>query len=69
MKIDSKWTKLGLLVGSDSKILWLAGGSGPLCAIANPNDPSIVDLYVSGRDSQNRSGQIQSGIGSYCGHL
>ena len=55
MKIDSKWTKLGLLVGPDPKIEWLAGGSGPCCAIANINDASIVDLYISGRDSQNRS--------------
>lgn len=55
MKNDSNWTKLGLLLGRDGRIEWLAGGSGPCCAIANPNDPSIVDLYVSGRDLQNRS--------------
>lgn len=55
MKADSGWTKLGLLVGPDPKIEWLAGGSGPCCAIANKNDASIVDLYISGRDSQNRS--------------
>lgn len=55
MKHDSKWTKLGLLLTPDPKIEWLAGGSGPCCAIANPDDTSIVDLYVSGRDSQNRS--------------
>jgi hypothetical protein len=55
MKIDLKWAKLGLLVGPNPKIEWLAGGSGPCCAIANTNDASIVDLYVSGRDSQSRS--------------
>ena len=55
MKNDLKWTKLGLLVGPDPKIEWLAGGSGPCCAISNIKDTSIVDLYVSGRDSQNRS--------------
>lgn len=55
MKLDSKWTKMGLLLGPDKKIEWLAGGSGPCCAIANRDDASIVDLYVSGRDQQNRS--------------
>ena len=55
MKTDSKWTKLGLLVGPDPQIEWLVGGSGPCCAIANIKDASIVDLYISGRDSQNRS--------------
>jgi hypothetical protein len=55
MKNDSKWTKLGLLVGPDPKIEWPAGGLGPCCAIPNINDTSIVDLYVSGRDSLNRS--------------
>jgi hypothetical protein len=55
MKAVANWTKLGLLLSPDSKIEWLAGGSGPCCAIANPHDASIVDLYISGRDSQNRS--------------
>lgn len=52
---DPTWTKLGLLVGPDPKIEWLAGGSGPCCAIANLKDPSLIDLYISGRDSRNRS--------------
>ena len=55
MKFELKWTKMGLLLGPDKKIEWLAGGSGPCCAIANRDDASIVDLYVSGRDQQNRS--------------
>jgi hypothetical protein len=46
---------MGLLVSPDPKLKWLAGGSGPCCAIANPTDSSVIDLYISGRDSQNRS--------------
>lgn len=55
MKNDSTWIKRGLLLGPNPKIEWLAGGSGPCCALANLDDPSIIDLYISGRDLQNRS--------------
>ena len=50
-----QWSKLGLIIGTNSKVSWLAGGSGPCCAIPNKQDTSIVDLYVSGRDIKNRS--------------
>lgn len=46
---------MGLLAGPDPGVEWLAGGSGPCCAIANPADPAVVDLYISGRDARNRS--------------
>ncbi|MCL2589438.1 MAG: hypothetical protein FWD67_00845 [Betaproteobacteria bacterium] len=55
MKTDSVWTKLGLLLALDPKVKWLAGGAGPCCAIANLTDRCWIDLYISGRDSQNRS--------------
>ena len=55
MKLDSAWTKLGLLIGPSHEIEWLAGGSGPCCAVVNPGDTSLVDLYISGRDVENRS--------------
>lgn len=55
MTIKREWTKLGLLIGPEPRIEWLAGGSGPCCAILNAEDASIVDLYVSGRDTKNRS--------------
>ena len=55
MKIDSRWTKLGRLIGPDPQIEWLAGGAGPCCASVNTNDDSVINLYVSGRDSLNRS--------------
>ena len=55
MNPDSMWTKKGLLIGPNPEIEWLAGGSGPCCATINPFASSTVDLYISGRDSKNRS--------------
>lgn len=49
------WKKEGLVVGPDPGVIWLAGGSGPCCAMRNPADPGVVDLYLSGRDDRNRS--------------
>lgn len=45
MKIDSKWTKLGLLVGPDPKIEWLAGGSGP-CFARTPRNALLKKTNV-----------------------
>ncbi|QWD13015.1 hypothetical protein G6703_01690 [Polynucleobacter paneuropaeus] len=55
MKNHPAWAKGRLLIGPEPKIEWLAGGAGPCCAVANRTDPSLIDLYISGRDSQNRS--------------
>lgn len=55
MKCDSIWTKLGPLIGPNAEIEWLAGGAGACCANINSLDSSIIDLYISGRDSKNRS--------------
>jgi predicted GH43/DUF377 family glycosyl hydrolase len=49
------WEKLGLIVTQDQSVEWLAGGSGPCCVVPNASDPSLLDLYVSGRDTENRS--------------
>ncbi len=48
-----KWEKLGRILEADSGIEWLAGYTGPAC-IGNITG-NIVEIYLSGRDIQNRS--------------
>lgn len=55
MSIKYVWEKLGLLVTLRPDIEWLAGGAGPCCAVRNLTNALVLDLYISGRDSSNRS--------------
>ena len=52
---SAKWEKRGLILKPDPNVDWLAGGAGPCFARLDPQNPTIAQLYVSGRDSRNRS--------------
>jgi hypothetical protein len=48
------WTKLGRVLAPDAGREWMAAGTGPSFAVPRPGD-GVVDVYVTGRDSHNRS--------------
>ena len=48
------WTKLGPILVPDRRREWMATYTGPSFAVAKPQD-GVVDVYVTGRDTQNRS--------------
>jgi hypothetical protein len=47
------WKKLGLIVGPDPALYWMSHGAGPSFASFNQNDN--LDIYLTGRDENNRS--------------
>ncbi len=50
----ARWEKLGRILAPDPQSRWLATHAGPSCAV--PIDgSSLVDVYVTGRDANNRS--------------
>lgn len=57
------WEKLGLIIAPNPDLYWMATYAGPTFALVQESS-SIVDLYVSGRDTQNRSriGRVQFDI-------
>ncbi|NNF60405.1 MAG: hypothetical protein HKN06_03635 [Gammaproteobacteria bacterium] len=52
--MSSKWARLGRLIAPDQAIDWMTTHTGA-CAAAASTVPGRYDLYVSGRDKQNRS--------------
>lgn len=48
------WEKLGRILAPDRKIPWMATFTGSSCALPVDGGP-ICDIYVTGRDPQNRS--------------
>jgi hypothetical protein len=49
------WTKSGCILKPTPSIAWLSNGAGPCFARIHPDDHNIAQLYVTGRDSKNRS--------------
>src|SRR5438128_12124519 len=50
----ARWTKLGRILKPDSEREWMATYKGASFAVARA-DGNVVDVYVTGRDSRNRS--------------
>jgi hypothetical protein len=50
----ARWTKLGRILKPDSEREWMATYTGASFAVARA-DGDVVDVYVTGRDSRNRS--------------
>ncbi len=50
----SSWEKLGRLVRADGTIPWMHGFTGAGAMVSQGEEP-VVDLYITGRDDQNRS--------------
>lgn len=49
-----KWERMGRILSPDPRIWWMSTFTGP--AFADPVDGSdLIDVYVTGRDSENRS--------------
>jgi len=51
--MESKWEKLGNILEPNNNIFWLKTYAGPSFAI--PRTENIIDIYVTGRDKNNRS--------------
>lgn len=49
-----KWKKLGNILTPDGSNSWMNTHAGPTFAIVEP-EKDLINLYVTGRDSQNRS--------------
>ncbi|MGB5809253.1 MAG: hypothetical protein WBG86_01910 [Polyangiales bacterium] len=49
------WEKLGCLVRADGTIPWMHGFTGAGAMVVSAAESPRVDLYITGRDSQNRS--------------
>src|SRR5689334_5206506 len=55
MSITHKsWHKLGRILAPDKNIPWMTTVTGPSFAVQK-GDTSIFELYITGRDDQNRS--------------
>ena len=54
LNAGSRWTKLGRVVVPDAEREWMATYTGPSFAVPR-HDADIVDVYMTGRDSRNRS--------------
>lgn len=52
--MNQHWKSLGRLAAPNPDIGWMATCTGAACAVAR-NDSSVFDIYVTGRDDQNRS--------------
>ena len=52
--VPGAWRKLGPILAPDPRRDWMATYTGPSFAVPRPED-GFVDVYVTGRDSQNRS--------------
>jgi hypothetical protein len=48
------WAKTGRILSPDARREWMATCTGPAFALPRP-DAEVVDVYVTGRDSRNRS--------------
>ena len=51
---NGAWRKVGRILQPDPGREWMATYTGPAFAVTRP-DAGAVDVYVSGRDSRNRS--------------
>ena len=49
------WRRLGRLLAPDPSVGWLTSHAGASFAIENRQDPDLLDVYVTGRDKNNRS--------------
>ncbi len=49
------WRKQGLILKAQADVPWLAGGAGPCFALMHSDSPERIELFVSGRDRNNRS--------------
>ena len=54
LRAGTRWTKLGPILAPDPRREWMATYTGPSFAVPRP-DAGVVDVYVTGRDSSNRS--------------
>ena len=54
ININTSWEKLGLIIKPNSKIQWMSKWTGASFAIKS-TQKDIFDIYVTGRDDQNRS--------------
>jgi hypothetical protein len=52
--LEGEWVRLGRIVAPDPAREWMATFVGPSFALPG-TDASTIDIYVTGRDSQNRS--------------
>lgn len=51
---QNRWEKLGRILAPDSSLSWMTTCTGPSFAVQKGNS-SLFDLYITGRDDQNRS--------------
>jgi len=51
---SNSWEKLGRIIHPDESIYWMATYTGPSFAIQESSS-SLFDIYITGRDSKNRS--------------
>jgi len=51
---NGRWTKLGPIVNPDRSRFWMATHTGASFGVPRP-DRGVVDVYVTGRDTHNRS--------------
>ena len=51
---NTSWEKLGLIIKPNSKIQWMSKWTGASFAIKS-TQKDVFDIYVTGRDDQNRS--------------
>jgi len=54
LNTSARWTKLGRIVEPDATREWMATYTGPSFAVPR-RDGALVDVYMTGRDSRNRS--------------
>ena len=54
LKARARWTKLGRILEPDAGRDWMATYTGASFAVPRPDD-DVVDVFVTGRDSRNRS--------------
>src|ERR1043166_5194053 len=52
--VPGRWSKLGRILAPDPRREWMAAYAGPSFALPRP-EQGTVEVYVTGRDSQNRS--------------
>ena len=63
IKKSQRWEKLGRIIAPDAKVYWMSGYVGSAYAMQVDQSP-LFDIYVTGRDSSNRSliGRIRINI-------
>ena len=52
--LTGRWSTLGPIARADGSVPWMHGYTGAACAVTEPGS-SVVTIYVTGRDADNRS--------------